>query len=138
VLAIPGQHEIDLLDRGHGDMRRIANGTRRKQAAGHDGLRQRLGFFRDFENLQVADHSQSLLDLCRVTDGGFIDDHLRDVAVKGSSPFRLPILRRLLVSGNNKVAARTSYQVTDERRFQVNGFHAHSSAGPASTARDPG
>ena len=111
-------------------MCRVANNVRRKDTSGHDSFRQRLGVIGDCQSREPADDREAFFYFRWVAGGGFVDDDLRDRAIKLTPPIRPPLfLRGLLVAGHNHVTAWTSDQVADERRFQVDRFHGDLSFG---------
>src|SRR4051812_13508029 len=105
----------------------VRESVRRKDAGSHDSPSQRFSGFRDLKGRQAADDRESLLYFRWIADGGFVNDDLGDRALKLATSIRPPFLRGLLVARDNYVTTGTSHQVADERRFQVNRFHAHSS-----------
>ena len=112
-------------------MRGVTNGVLRKHPSSHDSPSQRFSGFRDIKGRQAADDRESLLHLRWIADRGFVDDDLRDRALKLATPIRPPFLCRLLVARDNYVMAGTSDQVADERSFQLDRFHADPSRSPA-------
>src|SRR5437660_1338259 len=81
----------------------------------------------------IPECPQSSLYLCGVADRSFVDNHLRNPALKLATPIRPPFLGDLLVAGDNQVTAGTSDQIANKCCFQVYRFHAGSIA--ASTHR---
>lgn len=122
VAAIPREEVIDVVDRCYGDMSCIADGVRRNRSACQDCPGQRLGLSRNLKKWKISKHAHPLSNLLWITGRRFIDDNLGNETPELSSAITPPILGCLLVCSNKEIATRTSHQVTDERRFQVDGF----------------
>src|ERR1043166_9445771 len=102
----------------------VGKSVGRKNPGSHDGPGSPPRVLRGLKGRQATDDCQSFLYFRWIADRGLINNHLRDRAFELAAPIRPPFLRGPLVPGDNYVTTWAGDQVANERRFQINRFHA--------------
>ena len=120
----------------------VGRGFPGQYAGSQNPRREEPDFGRDVEHRKVLDYLHPFPRCARVSGACFIDDKLRDVDLERVPALLPPLLRNLLVAGNDQIPAGPRGQIARNGCFQVKCLLHHGSMlpriMPAEEAAGPG